>query len=75
VSKRVVLVVANDKVVSLGQYVRAIKQAKAHPTARFDQGLSCWWPCTGEDIMKQFMDGVHERINDGIPYIDRGRKQ
>jgi hypothetical protein len=61
-----------DRVVTIGQYVRAVKKAKANPDVKFKTGLTCWWPCTGRQIMKQFMRGVHDRIDQAVPYIERG---
>jgi len=63
---------AIDKRVTLGAYVKAIRLAKANPDVEFKEGLSCWWPCTGKEIMRQFLEGVNDRINQGIPYTKRG---
>ena len=62
-----------DMWVTVAAYVKAVKMAKANPDTEFKQGLTCWWSCTGADIMKQFMRGVDDRINQGISYSDRGR--
>lgn len=53
----------HGKVVTLAGYVKAVKKAKAHPDATFKEGLTCWWPVTGEQIVRQFRDGMHDRIN------------
>ena len=74
VSHRTVYIAAIDRHVSLWNYVNAIKKAKANPEAEFKHGLTCWWPCTGAEIMKQFFDGVQDRINQGIPYMKRGKE-
>lgn len=58
--------------VTLGSYVRVIKLAKAHPTARFDRDLLDRWPASGADIVRQFRRGMVERINEAIPYSQRG---
>jgi hypothetical protein len=58
--------------VPIGSYVRAIKKAKAHPDAEFKHGLTCWWPCTGAEIRRQFRRGMHDRIGAGIPCSQRG---
>lgn len=63
---------AVDKVVPLDAYVRAVKTAIANPQQEFKHGLTCWWPCTGAAIQAQFLAGVHDRINQGIPYTERG---
>lgn len=69
---RTITLTAINKTVSLGQYVKAVKMAKANLDKTFRYGLSCWWPCTGRDIMRQFVDGMQERISDAIPYSQRG---
>jgi len=63
---------ALDRSVSLRAYIAAVKLAKAHPEAVFRHGLTCWWPCTGAQIVKQFQQGVMDRINQSIPYTQRG---
>ena len=64
---------AIEKHVTLGQYVKAVKLAIDNPKSEFKHGLTCWWPCKGADIQAQFLEGVQERISQGIPYIQRGR--
>lgn len=63
---------AINKRVSLAVYIAGIRQAKANPDKRFKHGLTCWYACTGADIMRQFMDGINDRINQAIPYCQRG---
>jgi len=63
---------AINKRVTIKNYVAGVKMAKARPDAEFKHGLTCWWPCTGADIMRQFRDGVMDRINQAIPYLKRG---
>ena len=70
--KRVMTLSAVNKTVTLGQYVKGIKKAKANLDVEFKHGLTCWWSCTGRDIMRQFREGMMERINEAIPYIQRG---
>ena len=54
---------AVDKRVSIPAYCAAIRLAKANPDREFKYGLTTWWPTTGRDIMRQFLAGVHDRIN------------
>ena len=54
---------AVDKHVSIGQYVRAVKIAITNPTVEFKHGLTCWWPCKGDEIRRQFFEGLQDRIN------------
>lgn len=58
--------------VTMGQYVAAIKMAKANPTMMFKTGLTTWWSTSGAEVMQQFNQGMHDRINQGIPYSQRG---
>ena len=70
--KRVMTLSAINKTVTIGQYVKAIKMVKANLDKEFRYGLTCWWPCTGREIMRQFRAGMMQRISEGIPYIRRG---
>jgi hypothetical protein len=65
---------AIDRTVSLAAYNQAVRLAKAFPTAMFKTGLTTWWPTTGAEIIKQFRQGMTDRINQAIPYSQRGRK-
>ena len=69
---RTITLPAVHKRVTLGQYVKAVKLAKAHPDVEFKHGLTCWYPCTGKEIVKQFLAGVNDRITQAIPYLERG---
>lgn len=71
-SKRRIFIAGIGRRVTLGAYVKAVKNAKENPKVVFRYGLTCWWPCTGEEIVRQFSQGVSERINNAIPYIKRG---
>lgn len=70
--KRTIYLPAIERSVTLGQYVKAIKMAKDNLEAEFKHGLTCWWPCKGKDIMRQFRNGIMDRINQAIPYSQRG---
>jgi len=54
---------AIDRTVTVGQYVAAVRAAKANPDRTFKHGLTTWWPTTGRDIVAQFFAGVEDRIN------------
>ncbi len=60
---RVIYLPAIHKRVSIGQYCKAVKLAKENPDREFKYTLETWWPGTGKEIVKQFMKGVHDRIN------------
>ncbi len=68
---RYIALPAINKRVSLKAYVAAIRAAKANPEAELKHALTCWWSCTGADIMQQFREGVADRINQAIPYLKR----
>lgn len=70
--QRTITLPAINRTVSLGAYVKAIKLARDNPDSTFDYGLTCWWSCTGREIMSQFLRGMHDRINQAIPYVERG---
>lgn len=63
---------AISKRVPLGAYLACVRHAKANPDTVFKTGLTTWWPTTGREIMKQFRDGMVDRINQAIPYSERG---
>ena len=65
---------AVGRTVSLAQYNRLVSLAKAFPGATFKTGLTTWWPTTAAEIMQQFREGMTDRINQAIPYSQRGRK-
>ncbi len=71
---RTISLPAVGKTVSLRAYIDGIRMAKANPDEEFRHGLTTWWPTTGRDIVRQFRAGLHDRINQGIPYRMRGRR-
>ena len=73
--QRVMTITAINKQVTLGQYVKAVNLAIKNPDAEFKYGLTTWWPTKGKEIREQFRDGIHDRINQGIPYSERGGRE
>jgi hypothetical protein len=71
---RAVSLIATDKTIPLGVYVAGVRAAIAHPGRTFRHGLTTWWPVTGADVRREFMDGVHDRINRHVPGYGKGRK-
>jgi hypothetical protein len=69
---RTIRLPAIDRTVSLTAYIKAVKLAKAHPEATFKTGLTTWWPTTGAGVIRQFPAGMADRINQGVPYSQRG---
>lgn len=72
--KRAIYCPGHGEWIPLGAYVKGVKLAKANPDAEFKKGITCWWPCTGKEIVRQFREGLHDRINQAIPWIERGGK-
>lgn len=71
-TKRAIYVAGAEKWVSIGCYVRNIKKAKANPDATFRCTLESWAPGTGRQIMQEFRRGLMDRINQAVPYMQRG---
>lgn len=56
------------RIVTLGQYLAAVKRAKANPDAVFWRSFrSDWCPATGREIYREFLAGMQERITRGVP--------
>ena len=70
-SQRYITLPAVGKRVPLAVYVQGVKEAIQNPDTMFHHGLTTWWPVTGAEIRRQFRDSVHDRMNQGIPYIQR----
>jgi hypothetical protein len=60
---------AIERHVSIHAYCQAVRLAKSNPNAEFLNGLTTWWPTTGSNIFKQYMHGVHQRINERALYL------
>lgn len=71
---RTIYLHALQRDVSLRAYVKAVKIAKDNPEVEFKTGLTTWWPTKGSEVMRQFRRGMHDRINQMIPYVERGIK-
>jgi hypothetical protein len=71
---RTIRLTAIDRTVTLADYNTLVRLAKGFPTATFRTGLTTWWPTTGAEIMQQFRAGMMDRINQGIPYTQRGHQ-
>lgn len=69
--RRMIYCPGPERWVTIGQYLKAVRLAKANPDAEFKLGLTCWWSCTGRDIMRQFVEGMQDRINAAQPYLTR----
>lgn len=70
-----VITLGNGKQVRLGNYVAGWKRAKKSKRGtRFNHGLCGWWSLTREEILREFNEGLHDRINRHIPWFGKGRK-
>ncbi len=65
---------ALNRTVSVGQYVGAIKRAKANLAATFPSSLEHWAPAKGAQIVAEFRKGLAARINAKAPGYGQGRK-
>lgn len=72
-SVRTIYLPAIERRITLGQYVAVVKMAKANPDREFKCGLTTWWPTTGREIVRQFNRAVHDRVNQGVSYVERGK--
>ncbi|TET21429.1 MAG: hypothetical protein E3J71_09480 [Candidatus Stahlbacteria bacterium] len=71
--KRMIYIPGIDRWVTLGQYVKAIKKVKSMPLDTiWPHSLEDWTSARGSDILREFMKGIMDRINQGIPYSQRG---
>lgn len=70
--RRTVYLAAQNRHIYLSTYLNAVRIAKRHPDHTFDCGLTTWWPVTGAEVVQQFRRGIHDRINQGISYSQRG---
>lgn len=61
--------------VPLCVYVESWRNAKtAKPGTEYKSSLATWWPVTREELLKQFSEAVHQRINAYVPWYRIGRK-
>jgi hypothetical protein len=72
---RTIYLPALGRHVTLAAYLQAVRMAKANPDMTFKTGFTTWWPTTGAEVTEQFREGMMDRINQAIPYSQRGRKE
>ena len=67
---------ATGKRITLRAYVESWKRAKRiakdNPKAEVVHGLNGWWPITVTELLREYRQAMHDRINQGIPYCERG---
>lgn len=62
--QRVITLTAHGRQLTIGQYVEIVKRVKASaPGTRFDKSFCNWWSTTREEILREFFEGVQDRIN------------
>jgi hypothetical protein len=44
-------------------YLAGLRRAKAEPDQMFKHGLRGWWPVTGREVVAEYRDDLHRRIN------------
>jgi hypothetical protein len=52
------------RVISIKMYLNGWRNAKKHPRDEFKHSLRGFMPATGEEIRKQYLEMLHERINE-----------
>lgn len=57
------ITISSGKRIPMGIYVRGVKLAIANPDMKFSEGLTSWWSTTGKEIREQFLESIHDRIN------------
>lgn len=58
------ITITNDKRISITTYVNAWKIVRSNPLdTMYKDSLTTWWPVSGKDIIQQYRDGIHDRIN------------
>ncbi len=60
---------------SLRVYIDGVRTAITNPDLVYPRGLSTESECTGSQIRRQFRRAMNDRINQRIPYRQRGSKQ
>lgn len=54
---------ATRKTISLRAYLDGYAMVKANPTMTFTHGLTCWWSCTGAEVLEQYRREMNAVIN------------
>ena len=49
--------------ISTGEYIKVWKVCKANPEKEYKQTITMWSGGTGADVLREIMDGIHDRIN------------
>ena len=57
------ITIATGQRIGIKAFCEGIRLAKKYPNAEFKYGLTTWYPTTGKEIMRQFRESIHDRIN------------
>ena len=58
----------------LADYMKIVKAAKQHPTAKFPRSFAAWWECDGNKILREYHKMLQDVINRHDPAYGKGRK-
>lgn len=58
----------------LADYMKIVKAAKQHPTAKFPRSFAAWWECDGNNILREYHKMLQDVINRHDPAYGKGRK-
>lgn len=68
------IVVQGERRVSVASYLAVVQCAKANPERMFKASLRHWAPSPGRVIVREFRDGLHEKISRRMAHYGVGRK-
>lgn len=68
-----VMTLPNGKQCRLGTFVRHWRELKTLPPDTLVNGWE-WYPMKASDILRAISAGVQDRINQRVPYVERGMK-
>ena len=70
--KRKIYCPGPDKWLSIGNYCAVVKQLKAMPKDQIvKETFNGWFPGTVEGTLREFRQGIHDRINANLSYSQR----
>lgn len=65
---------ASTRAVPIREYVKVWRAVSAAPPGTmYSSSLCGWWPATREEVLEQFREGLHARINKHVPGYGVGR--
>jgi hypothetical protein len=71
--KRMIYCPGPDRWITIGQYVAIIRKVKSLPLeTEYPQTFCSWAGGNGHKILREFWEGIQDRINQAVPYKYRG---